>query len=80
MTDEAKEDRGYPFPDLGARSLPDEVVDQICPGPTTEPPPWLLAQAEVIAAATVEKMKPLIRAEVRAALRAEARKQARETA
>ena len=61
MTDEVKVDRGYPFPDLGARSLPDEVVDQICPGPTTEPPPWLLAQAEVIAAATVEKMKPLMR-------------------
>jgi hypothetical protein len=41
------------------------------------PPPWLVAQAEVIAEATAKKLKPLIRAEVRAALRAEARKQAR---
>jgi hypothetical protein len=39
-----------------------------------EPPQWLLAQADVIASATVAKLKPLIRAEVRAALRAEAGK------
>ena len=69
------------LPDAGVRAFPDELVDRICPPPATEiaePPPWLLAQAEVIAAATVEKLKPLIRVEVRAALRAEARKQARE--
>jgi hypothetical protein len=72
---------GLTVPDYGVRALPDELVDRICPPPSTEPPeppPWLLAQAEVIAAATVEKLKPLIRAEVRAALRAEARKQTRE--
>ena len=43
-----------------------------------EPPAWLLAQADVIAEATVQKLKPLIRVEVRAALKAEARKQPRE--
>jgi len=42
-----------------------------------EPPPWFVAQADVIAAKTVEKLKPLIRAEVRAALGVEARKQTR---
>jgi hypothetical protein len=58
------------LPDAGVRALPGELVDQICPPPSTgvsEPPAWLLAQAEVIAQATVEKMKPLIRAEIRAA-------------
>jgi hypothetical protein len=67
------------LPDAGIRALPDELVDQICPPPPTgvpEPPAWLLAQADVIAEATVEKLKPLIRAEVRAALGAEARRQA----
>ena len=61
------------FPDTGVRALADELVDRVCPPPATEPPappPWLLAQAEVIAAVTVEKMQPLIRTEVRAALRA----------
>jgi hypothetical protein len=66
--------------DTGVRALPDELVDRVCP-PLVDgqpaPPAWLLAQAEVIAAATAKKLKPLIRAEVRAALRAEARKQAR---
>jgi hypothetical protein len=68
------------LPDAGVRALPDELVAQICPPPSTgvsEPPAWLLAQADVIAGATVEKLKPVIRAEVRATLRAEARKQAR---
>ena len=67
------------LPDTGVRALPDELVDRICPPPQPagEPPAWLLAQADVIAGATVEKLKPLIRAELRAALRAEARKQAR---
>ena len=62
---------------FSANALPDELVDQICPPPAAgppEPPAWLLAQAEVIAQATVEKMKPLIRAEVRAALRTKAAK------
>ena len=69
---------GVEFPDSGVRALPDELVARICPPPQPvgAPPPWLVAQAEVIAGATVEKMKPLIRAEVRAALKAEARKQA----
>ena len=39
-----------------------------------EPPPWLLAQAEVITEMAVEKLRPVIRAEVRAALKAELRK------
>ena len=67
------------FPDTGVRALPDELVDRICPPPATgapPPPPWLLAQADVIAEATAEKLKPLIRAEVRAALRATNRSQA----
>ena len=70
---------GVEFPDSGVRALPDELVDRICPPPQPagEPPAWLLAQADVIAQATVAKLKPLIRAEVRAALRAEASKQAR---
>jgi hypothetical protein len=58
------------FPDTGTRALPDELVALACPPPVTEapdPPPWLLAQAEVIAQVTVAKMKPLIRAEVREA-------------
>ena len=60
------------LPDSGIRALPDELVERICPPPQNgqpQPPPWLVAQAEVIAEATVAKLKPLIRAEVRAALR-----------
>jgi hypothetical protein len=67
---------GVEFPDPGVRAIPDELVDQICPPPATgpaQPPAWLLAQADVIARATVQKLKPLIRAEVRAALRKEAK-------
>jgi hypothetical protein len=68
------------LPDSGVRAFPDGLVDRICPPPQPpgEPPAWLLAQADVIAAATAAKLKPLIRAEIRAALKAEARKQARE--
>jgi hypothetical protein len=68
------------FPDSGVRALPDELVERICPPPQPgrEPPAWLVTQAQVIAEATVAKLKPLIRAEVRAALKAEARKQHRE--
>ena len=60
------------LPDAGVRALPDELVERICPPPQAagEPPAWLVAQAEVIAEATVAKLKPLIRAEVRAALSA----------
>ncbi len=71
------------LPDTGVRALPDELVDGVCPSLVDgqpEPPPWLVAQADVIARVTAEKLRPLIRAEVRAALRAEARKQAREAA
>jgi hypothetical protein len=60
------------LPDAGVRALPDELVDRICPPPSpevSEPPAWLLAQAEVIAAATVKKLRPVIRAEIRAELR-----------
>jgi hypothetical protein len=62
---------GHDFPDTGVRALPDELVDRACPPPSTGPPPWLLAQADVIADATVEKLRPVIRAEVREALRRE---------
>jgi hypothetical protein len=66
---------GVAFPDSGVRALPDELVNRICPPPQEpEPPPWLLAQAEVIAAATVAKLKPLIRAECDRAVRAALRK------
>ena len=54
-------------------ALPDELVDQICPPPQDGPPPWLVAQAQVIAAETVKQMRPVIRAEVRAELRKAAR-------
>jgi hypothetical protein len=57
-----------------ASALPDELVERMFPKPSPDPPAWLLAQAEVIAQATAEKMKPLIRREVRAALRAKAAK------
>jgi hypothetical protein len=70
---------GLALPDTGVRAPPDELVDRVCPRPATEPaapPPWVLAQAEVIASVTVEQLKPLIRAEVRAALKAQARKRA----
>jgi hypothetical protein len=56
--------------------LPDELVDRICPPPQPagEPPAWLVAHAQVIAEATVAKLRPLIRTKVHAALNAEARK------
>jgi hypothetical protein len=46
------------LPDASVRAFPDELVDRICPPPSAEipePPPWLLAQADVIATATVER-------------------------
>jgi hypothetical protein len=63
---------GITVPDTGIRAFPDELVDRICPPApegVPEPPPWLVAQADVIAEATVAKLKPLIGAEVQAALR-----------
>jgi hypothetical protein len=67
---------GVALPDTGVRALPDELVDRICPPPqpTGEPPPWLVAQADVIAAATAANLKPLIRAECDRAVRAALRK------
>ena len=67
---------GVEFPDSGVRALPVVVVDRICPPsqPAGEPPAWLVAQAEVIAGATVAKLKPLIRAECDRAVRAALRK------
>ena len=64
------------LPDAGVRAFPDELVDRICPRPqpAREPPAWLLAQAEVIAQATVAKLKPLLRAECDRAVRAALRK------
>ena len=63
---------GVEFPDSGVRALPDELVDRICPPPQSagEPPAWLVAQAQVIAEATVAKLKPLVRAECDRAVRA----------
>jgi hypothetical protein len=67
---------GGAFPDSGVRALPDELVERICPRPQPagERPAWLVAQAEVIAEATVAKLKPLIRAECDRAVRAALRK------
>jgi hypothetical protein len=50
---------GIEFPDSGASALPNELVDRICPSPQRggEPPAWLVAQAEVIAEATVAKLR-----------------------
>jgi hypothetical protein len=64
------------LPDSGVRAFPDGLVDRICPPPQPpgEPPAWLLAQADVIAAATAAKLKPLIRAECDRAVRAALRK------
>jgi hypothetical protein len=64
------------LPDAGVRAFPDELVDRIFPPPQPpgEPPAWLLAQADVIAAAIAAKLKPLIRAECDRAVRAALRK------
>jgi hypothetical protein len=65
------------LPDASVRAFPDELVDRICPPPQPpgKPPAWLLAQADVIAAATAAKLKPLIRAECDRAVRAALRKE-----
>ena len=64
------------FPDSGIRALPDELVDRMLRPPPPAPPPWLEQLAELVA----EKLKPIVRAEVRAALKADARRRAREPA
>ena len=62
------------FPDTGARALADEHVDRLFHPPPPPPPPWLEPLAELVA----EKLRPVIRAEVRAALKAEAAERLRE--
>ena len=57
-------------PDLGTRALPDEFVERIVNPPLPPPPPWLPELADLV----VERLKPVVCAEVRAAVRAEARK------
>jgi hypothetical protein len=52
----------------------DATADRIFRPPPPPPPPWLEPLAELV----VEKLKPVVRAEVRSALRAEARKQTAE--
>jgi hypothetical protein len=56
---------GVEFPDTGVRAFPDELVDRIFHPPPSLPPEWLESLAELVA----EKLKPVVRAEVRAALR-----------
>ena len=53
-----------PFPDTGVRALPDELVDRMFHPP---PPPsaWLEPLAELVA----EKLRPVVRTELRAALK-----------
>jgi hypothetical protein len=61
----------------GLRALTPEVVDAMADRIFRPPPPspdWLEPLAELV----VEKLKPVIRIELRAALRAEARKRTRE--
>jgi hypothetical protein len=52
-----------PFPDTGARALPDELVDRMFQAPSR--PPWLEPLAELV----TEKLGPVVRTEVRAALK-----------
>jgi hypothetical protein len=61
---------GVEFPDSGVRAFPDELVDRIFHRPPPPPPEWLESLAELVA----EKLKPVVRAEVRAALRSKGAK------
>jgi hypothetical protein len=61
---------GVSFPDGGVRPLPDELVERIFHPPPPPPPEWLESLAELVA----EKLKPVVRAEVRAALRSKGAK------
>ena len=55
----------FPFPDTGVRALPAELVDRIFHRRDPSSPAWLDSLAELVA----EKLKPVIRSEVRAALK-----------
>jgi hypothetical protein len=61
------------FRELTAEAV-DAMADRLFRPPPPPPPDWLEPLAELV----VQKLKPVVRAEVRAALRAEARGQARE--
>jgi hypothetical protein len=61
------------FRELTAEAV-DAMADRLFRPPPPPPPDWLEPLAELV----VQKLKPVVRAEVRAALRAEARRQARE--
>lgn len=61
---EIKRGQTVSFPDTGVRALPDELVDRMF-HPPSPPPPWLEPLAELVA----EKLRPVVRAEVRAALK-----------
>jgi hypothetical protein len=49
------------LPDSGIRALPDELVERLFHPPPPPPPEWLESLAELVA----EKLKPVVRAEVR---------------
>jgi hypothetical protein len=61
------------FRELTAEAV-DAMADRLFRPPPLPPPDWLEPLAELV----VEKLKPVVRAEVRSALGAEARGQARE--
>jgi hypothetical protein len=61
------------FRELTAEAV-DAMADRLFRPPLPAPPVWLEPLAELM----VQKLKPVVRAEVRAALRAEARRQAQE--
>ena len=54
-----------PFPDTGVRAFPDELVDRMFHPPSPPPPAWLEPLAELVA----DKLRPVVRTEVRAALK-----------
>jgi hypothetical protein len=60
---------GASFPDHGVRPLPDELLDKMVHPPPPPLPPWLDELAKLVA----EKLKPIIRREIRAALRSRGR-------
>jgi hypothetical protein len=61
------------FRELTAEAV-DALADRLFRPPPPAPPPWL----EPLAVLVVQRLKPVVRVEVRAALRAEARRVARE--
>jgi hypothetical protein len=56
-------------PDTGVRALPDELVERMFHPPPPPSPPWLEELAELVA----DKLKQIVRAEVRAAMRQKAK-------